>query len=144
MSTGALIGRDGLLEVALTSSQAYLKVGGIRNYTLDVSADEIDGGSFDSGGFGNTLPGQKKGTLTAQAVYLSSGNKSSDPIFEVFSSDAVRNWRVRFSTAVALNPHLRGDGRVLSYTVSADRNDIVLLDFSVGFTGIVTGTTSTG
>jgi predicted secreted protein len=144
MSTGALIGRDGLLQVAPTSSGTYITVGGIRNYNIDASADEIDGGSFDSGGWGNVLPGQKSATLTAQAVYLSSGNTTSNTLFDWFSSDTLRNWRIRFSTGTALNPHIRGDGRVKSYSVSADRNDIVLLDFSIGYAGALVATTSTG
>jgi predicted secreted protein len=134
-----------MLEVASSAGATYAVVGGMRNYNIDATADEIDGGSFDSGGWGNVLPGQKSATLTAQAVYLSSGNTTSaNALFDWFSSDTVRNWRIRFSTATAVNPNISGDGRVKSYSVSADRNDIVLLDFSIGFAGALVATTSTG
>jgi len=143
MSTGAMIGRDGLLEWSSKSTGTYVAVGGIRNYSFDASADEIDGGSFDSGGWGNKLPGQKSASLTAEAVHLSSGGQQ-DKIIDWFSSDTVRWWRIRFSThATIVAPNFKGPGRVLSYSVSADRNDIVLMNFSIGYTGAITATTAT-
>lgn len=72
----AIAGKKFLLHVAYDNKRN--RIGGLRDTTLQISADSIDASSKDIGGWGESLPGQRS-WIASPSVAVKSSNKGKEP-----------------------------------------------------------------
>ena len=135
MATGAQTGRIGFLGISATSTGTSSEIGEIRDWSIDVTQDQIDASSNDSSGWNEYLAGQRSWQLTGKALYVSA-EADQNLLRESLSSAATRYYTLRPSTT--LTTKWAGTGRMASYRVGGTYNDVALFDFVVQGTAAVT------
>lgn len=133
MATAGMAGRIGFLGISATSTGTSSEVSEIRNWSIDVTANQIDASSNDSSGWNEFLAGQRAWSITAQAVYTRGTNQNL--LRESLSSAATRYFTLQPATSASQK--WAGTGRIASYRVGGTYDNIVLYDFVVQGTAAV-------
>lgn len=136
MATAGMAGRIGFLGISATSTGTSSEVGEVRNWSIDVTQDNIDASSNDSSGWNEFLAGQRGWQLTAQSVYAREADQNL--LRESLSSAATRFFTLHPATSATQK--WTGTGRIASYKVGGDYNNVVLFDFVVQGTAALTYT----
>ena len=122
----AIAGKKFLLYVAYDSK--WNLIGGLRDTTLEISADSIDASSKDNGGWGESLPGQRSWTASPSIVVKSS-NEGNDIIEAWGLDEELQN--------TADKSYYDGWGVVTSYSIEASYDDVMTKSMEINGVGPV-------
>lgn len=133
----AIAGKKFLLYVAYDSK--WNLIGGLRDTTLEISADSIDASSKDNGGWGESLPGQRSWTASPSVVVKAS-NEGNDIVEAWVLDEELQNQKpaLRFAFVnTADKSYYDGWGVVTSYSIEASYDDVMTKSMEINGVGPV-------
>ena len=131
MPDNAFSGRTAFVGTAATSSGTAVKLGGLRDFNLDVTRGRIPVVHQDSGGWEESFPGRATWSATIGACLLStSATQEQDSWREYLSSDARRWWSFQSSSG-ANKIEQAGYGYVTGWTWNGDQDNPILHNFTI-------------
>ena len=113
-----------------TPDDTWERVGQVRDIYLGMSADSIDAGHRDTGSWGASLPGGKKGELKFDIVFDFNMHRRAVQIFDVGS---IENWRVDWNDGTGEQWELRGG--ISQFDVASPYKDARTANITVPFAG---------
>ena len=133
----AIAGKKFLLYVAYDNK--WNLIGGLRDTTLEISADSIDASSKDNGGWGESLPGQRSWTASPSVV-VKSANEGNDIIENWVLDEDLQNAKPALHFAfvnVSDKSYYDGWGVVTSYSIEASYDDVMTKSMEINGVGPV-------
>lgn len=135
--TNKFRGRNGRLMVSASSSVAAADLGSVRNYQLTITVGAIDASDFNSSGWTDTFSGQRAWTMSAEAVYLSTGATSQqDELRTAVLAGSTKYFVLHTSTAAA-GTEFSGWGWVSNFGVSGETEGVCLANFEITGAGAI-------
>lgn len=136
--SAAVAGKKFLLYVAY--GDKWNLIGGLRDTSLEISADSIDASSKDNGGWGEAVPGQRSWT-GSPSVVVKPVNEG-DAIIEAWVLDEelqTAKPALRFAFVnVADKSYYDGWGVVTSYSIEASYDDVMTKSMEINGVGPIT------
>lgn len=136
--SAAVAGKKFLLYVAY--SDKWNLIGGLRDTSLEISADSIDASSKDNGGWGESLPGPRSWTASPSIVVKNTNE--GDGIIENWMLDEelqAQKPALRFAFVnTADKSFYDGWGVVTSYSIEAPHDDVVTKSIEITGSGPIT------
>ncbi len=136
--SSAIAGKRFLLYVAYDSK--WNLIGGLRDTSLEISADSIDASSKDNGGWGESIPGPRNWTCSPSVVVKS--NNEGDAIIENWMlKEELQTKRpaLRFALVnTADKSYYDGWGVVTSYSLEASYDDVSTKSVEINGVGPIT------
>lgn len=131
MATSAIAGYRALLAISTSTAGSVSTIAELRDYTIDVSHQEIDVTSHDSSGSREIIAGIDQWSGSGEISYVISNQNHKD-MFDVM----VNKTKVLFEfypTGTSGDGWFNGEGYVSNFSMSAPTEDA--LAASVNFTG---------
>ena len=123
MASVAVAGRIAFVGVAATSTGVLAEIGEVRNWSVDVTQNQIDVTSNDSSGWVENIAGIRGFTMSWDAIYART-DAEQVLLRKSLSSGTIRFFSIRPTTASAAL--WSGNGFVESYKVSGAYTDATL------------------
>lgn len=136
--SSAIAGKKFLLYVAYDSQ--WNLIGGLRDTSLEISADSIDASSKDNGGWGEAIPGPRSWTGSPSVVVKT--KNEGDSIIEAWVLDEelqLARPALRFAFVnTADKSYYDGWGVVTSYSLEASYDDVMTKSMEINGVGPIT------
>jgi len=134
--TNKVRGRAGRLFVSGTSGTTGANLGSIRNWALNLTVGSIDASDADSNGWTETFSGQRTWTMTAGAVYLSTGATSQqDDLRTAALAGSTKYFVLHTSTVSTTGANggveYGGWGWVSNFNPSGEYEGVALVNFEI-------------
>lgn len=136
--SAAVAGKKFLLYVAYSAK--WNLVGGLRDTSLEISADSIDASSKDNDGWGEAIPGPRSWTCSPSIV-VKPDNEGDGIIENWVLNEALQTEipALRFAIVnVADKTYYDGWGVVTSYSIEASYDDIMTKSVEISGCGPLT------
>lgn len=131
-------GKKFLLYVAYDSK--WNLVGGMRDTSLNITAETIDSSNKDDDGWGSSLPGTRAWD-SAPSLVVKKENEGDAIIEEWFLNEALQDERpaLRFAFVNAIDKtYYDGWGVVTAYNIEASYSDVMTKSITINGVGAIT------
>jgi len=129
--TNKFRGRTGRLMVSASSSVAAANIGSVRNWALNLTVGSIDASDADSSGWTETFSGQRTWTMSAGAVYLSTGATSQQDELRTAALAGSTKYFVLHTSTAAAGTEFSGWGWVSNFNPSGEYEGVALVNFEI-------------
>lgn len=141
MATLSIAGRKATIIAstgATSTAAGNSKIGELKNWTLNISAADINVTSHDSSNWHELLPGKRTGTFSADALLLTThaGHKIVRNAILNSNGGAKLAFAFQMTTSVSAKVY-KGVGYITDYSPSAPTEDAVLAKIGGHITGSV-------
>lgn len=126
----AIPGYNGIVSVSTDGGSTYVPVGEMRNCTLNIKVDALDGTSHASGGHKNRIPGLDEWDATVEVLAI-----FSDAGQAAITAALVAHTRLKFrfdpAGAASGKPRREGFGFFSSWSEKEPTGELVATDLTI-------------
>ena len=135
MATAAIAGFNARVSVSTDGGTTFKLIGEARDATLNISQNEIEATSFDSGGWSEYIPGLKEWTVDIEALYIPT-NDGQDALYDGLVAGSKVQVKLLPKTGTG-NTGYKGDAFVTSWEINPTPDDAVAVSISFRGTGVL-------
>lgn len=135
MATTAIAGFNARVSISTNGGTSFSLLGEARDATLNISQNEIDATSFDSGGWSEFIPGLKEWTVDTEALYIPD-NAGQDALYESLVNGTKIQIKLLPKTGSG-NIGYEGEAFVTSWEINPTPDDAIAVSVSFRGTGLL-------
>ncbi len=129
------VGRLALIDISTDGGTVYNTIGRLVDGTVEMTTDEIDYSSHDSGGFREFEAGLTSGQITATFVY-DEDETEQEALYSAFLARTTRDFRF-VTESGAPNAAITAEGIVTSFSHSAGLDAMQMIDVTIRLSGTI-------